>query len=381
MHWSRRGAIFLGLTCTLALIAQEPEPKTLIRPFTAYASAKKAQKKLQITIRVPTVIDRFKPVTHTVPVYSVVEKDGQKFTVMRNEKREGVSREDAPGPYKTLEFSGASVKAHGVDGAAIPPARLVEILATEKPVLLNFEDSIDPYHLQTMKPDTVILNLAKSKIFPDVSYAAVGNPTKDFKAQGAFAFPQEKAKVLCDNNDVRLSVWTDANVLYAQAVLWKADVVKGPTEKELNKMPHFDAGYLLLDLDNDGKITGNRDRFYVAELRQRLGYCDFFDKDSTSPITSLTQGRGGIYFLHGQENRAVRIDSFAIPLMELKVKPGDTIRLAYVGTSTALDPRDVSSIAGKKSYRWNDVPWSKFHTLQIESHSPAVRMVQVPNGF
>jgi hypothetical protein len=43
----------------------------------------------------------------------------------------------------------------------------------------------------------------------------------DLRTDGTFAFPQEHAVVLYDQEDLRLSVWNNHDYLFVQAILWK----------------------------------------------------------------------------------------------------------------------------------------------------------------
>ncbi len=82
----------------------------------------------------------------------------------------------------------------------------------------------------------------------------------DVKSKGAFGFPQSEAKVLCDNDDLRVSVWSNASYLYVQAVMWNDDsdeVVKGAGGR-----PQGDTSSVVLDTDADKARTPRLDRTY-----------------------------------------------------------------------------------------------------------------------
>jgi len=53
----------------------------------------------------------------------------------------------------------------------------------------------------------------------------------DLRTDGTFAFPQEHAVVLYDQEDLRLSVWNNHDYLFVQAILWKVpENILGKTE-------------------------------------------------------------------------------------------------------------------------------------------------------
>jgi hypothetical protein len=49
------------------------------------------------------------------------------------------------------------------------------------------------------------------------------DPRGNLKSRGAFGFPQTLARVLCDNEDLRVSAWSDGRHLCVQAILWRDD--------------------------------------------------------------------------------------------------------------------------------------------------------------
>jgi hypothetical protein len=130
----------------------------------------------------------------------------------------------------------------------------------------------------------------------------------EFRANGAFGFPQREAKVLCDDATLRLSVWSNEEYLFAQAVLWTDDdATLGRTEdnREIG-----DWSNLQLDLDADRKATPRLDRNYTLNpwpgmeglhySVYRRGQHDRMQKDS--------KGHGAIRYVKISGNRQVRVD-------------------------------------------------------------------------
>jgi len=83
----------------------------------------------------------------------------------------------------------------------------------------------------------------------------------ELRQNGAFEFPQAQATVLCENPDLRFSVWNNQEYLFAQAVVWTDDDSSlGKTEdnREIG-----DWSQVMLDLDADGKPSAHVDRNYM----------------------------------------------------------------------------------------------------------------------
>lgn len=96
------------------------------------------------------------------------------------------------------------------------------------------------------------------------------SPTlSELRAKGAFGFPQKDAKVFCDQGDLRLSVWNNAEYLFAQAILWtdgESEVGRTEDNREIG-----DWSTLMLDLDADGKATPDVDRDYSLNPWPAMG--------------------------------------------------------------------------------------------------------------
>jgi len=204
----------------------------------------------------------------------------------------------------------------------------------------------------------------------------------ELKQRGAFGFPQEEAKVLCDNADLRLSVWNNEEYLYAQAVVWNDDdPLLGKTEdnREIG-----DNSVLMLDLDVNGKVTPNVDRVYLLNPWPELGglhYQICTGEGSTTPIKSDSKGHGAVRYVRISTGKVVRVDSFLIPLTEISRQVGDKIRLCYWGSSPN-PPLTVNSVGyqrdGQAYYSYH-IPFSQYHDyVLLKGHE--IDLTEVPEG-
>lgn len=203
----------------------------------------------------------------------------------------------------------------------------------------------------------------------------------DVKTKGAFGFPQAEAKVLCDTDDLRVSVWSNASYLYVQAILWNDEsdeVVKGPDGRS-----HGDSSTIVLDTDADKKRTPKIDRSYdLNPWPTSLGLhyqIVISDRGSTGLIPD-SAGRGGIQFVKTPDGKTVRVDSYLIPLAEIDLKAGDPIRLAYHGISSNPEFR-VNSVnyQSDKPYYSFSLPYSSFHEVTL-SHGTTIDEKLVPES-
>ena len=145
----------------------------------------------------------------------------------------------------------------------------------------------------------------------------------DVRRDGAFGFPQQDAKVLCDQPGLRFSVWNNAEYFCAQAVLWNDDdpaLGKTDDNREIG-----DHSMLLLDLDGDGKATGDVDRNYSlnpwSEM-QGLHYQIVHSEGGTSGLKKDSKGRGAIRYVKISGGRQVRVDTYLIPMSEISTCQG-----------------------------------------------------------
>lgn len=188
----------------------------------------------------------------------------------------------------------------------------------------------------------------------------------NLKRDGAFGFPQSEVKVLCENADLRVSVWSNATYLYVQAILWNdSDDTnrKGDDGREL-----CDSSTLLLDVDADQLRTPKIDRNYTLNPwpdKPGLYYSILINEHATTGLIPDSEGRGGIKYLETKDGR-VRVDSFLIPLAEIDTQVGSPIRIAFYGTSTT--PQfDLNSVGftSEKTYYSHHLPLVNFHELTL----------------
>jgi thiol-disulfide isomerase/thioredoxin len=204
----------------------------------------------------------------------------------------------------------------------------------------------------------------------------------DLKRDGAFAFPQRQAKILCNQKDLRVSVWNDARHLYVQAILWTDG------DDSLGETPDGraigDTSCLRLDVDANQRATPNVDRDYMLNPWPSLAglrYSVVLGESASSHIKSDSRGRGAIRYLDVGKGKRVRVDSFAIPLAEIGKKPGQKIRLAYWGQSPK-PALTVNSIGykGKGTYYSFVLPRNKYHEITLASRAASLDVARVPEG-
>lgn len=368
----RRTALFLALAFGVVASAQEPSiptPKHLMPPFTALATATKT-KKVQVTVRLPSVVDRFAKESAKKAVTSVVKTaDGKIATVQRFETYERVVRTDAPGPLRSVTLPAPDVRVRTTNGAIVPIGKLPTLLAKETPVLLGLDKTFDPYHLLTTKPDTLVLLVPDTKVFPELTGASDSTASPD----PIVAFPEGQAKLVCDRPELRVTVWNDANLLVVQAVLAKPPLGKPADPKRA------DVGALFLDVDGDGTRTPKRDRHYYVMPNAPFAYVEVLGEQSTTTMQHDSAGGGSLRYVP-RDKGLVRVDTFAIPLLELNLKPGATIKLAYsCGWAAGDDPSVHSAVLpGKGPAYAHELPLSLYHAVPLADRSPSLRLAQLP---
>jgi hypothetical protein len=151
---------------------------------------------------------------------------------------------------------------------------------------------------------------------------------------GAFGFPQNQSTVFCNRRTLRFSVWNNAQYLFAQAVLWMDD--GSSVTQDASGDAVGDYSELMLDLDDDGKVTPNVDRVY--RLNQRpylpgLRYAIWRENGGTSGDRNDSQGRGAIRYVDAAMGQPVRVDTYLIPLPEISKHVGDKIGICYFAYS------------------------------------------------
>ena len=204
----------------------------------------------------------------------------------------------------------------------------------------------------------------------------------ELRENGAFQFPQKEAKIVCDNSDLRFSVWNNQEYLFAQAVLWTDDDSSlGKTEdnREIG-----DWSEVMLDLDADGKATANVDRNYMLNpwpQANGLHYVISHGDGATTGIQSDSKGRGVIRYLDFSDGKRVRVDSYLIPMAEISKQLGDKIRICYWGHSPkpTLTLNSVGYESTNRTYYGYNVPLSKYHDYVLAKGSE-VDTTKIPEG-
>jgi len=202
------------------------------------------------------------------------------------------------------------------------------------------------------------------------------------RENGAFGFPQKKATVVCDNSDLRFSIWNNEEYLCAQAVVWKdGDSSLGRTQdssvrqrwplqnKDLASRSRQEIGdwsEVMLDLNADGGRTAQVDRDYMLNPwpdRSGLYYQVILGEGAWTGILPDSQGRGAIRYTEISAGKRVRVDTYLIPMEEISRTAGDKIRLCYWGYSPT--PAFTVNSAGyrntPRNYYGSDVPLSQYY--------------------
>jgi RNA polymerase sigma factor (sigma-70 family) len=216
-------------------------------------------------------------------------------------------------------------------------------------------------------------------VTPLVIYS--GGRTEDMLRDGVFGFPQKEAKVLCDRPDLRFSVWNNVDYLFAQAVLWNDhDASLGKTEdnREIG-----DNSTLMLDLDGDGKVTGDVDRDYILNPWPEMPGVYYQILHGGGGYTTLkkdSEGRGATRYLKAVAGKQVRVDTYLIPMSEISRKGGDSIRLCFYARS--MKPAFVvnSTEYREKQYYSYAIPRSMYHQYVLTTNGHPIEALQVPEG-
>jgi thiol-disulfide isomerase/thioredoxin len=238
-------------------------------------------------------------------------------------------------------------------------------------------------------PRHLIEELIVNKFFTAVMFGALvaatirvlaADPPQDLKKQAAFGFPQDKATVLCDNKDLRVSAWNDAAHLYVQAVVWgDGDDSIGET---VDGRKIGDGSNLNIDADADEKPTPNVDRTYMLNpwpthlgLRHSIQLSD----RGTTPIKGDSKGRGAIRYVETAAGK-VRVDSFVVPLAEINRKPGDKVRFAYYCRSPKPEMR-LNSVGFEKAgeYYSHHLPREKYHEWTLADRPASLDVKKIPD--
>ncbi len=204
----------------------------------------------------------------------------------------------------------------------------------------------------------------------------------DLRQNGAFAFPQKDATVLCDRPDLRFSVWNNDGYLFAQAVVWNDDdasLGKTDDNREIGDWSEF-----MLDVDADGKPTPHVDRDYLLNPWpgfEGLRYQICLGENTFTGIQSDSKGRGAIRYVETAEGKKVRVDTCLIPLEEIHRHAGDKIRICYWGFSPKplLTVNSAGYERTGKVYYAHSIPRSQYHEYVLAT-GREIDAAQVPEG-
>lgn len=189
----------------------------------------------------------------------------------------------------------------------------------------------------------------------------------DLKRDGASGFPQAQAQVLCDSDDLRVSVWTNSEYLFVQAIVWNDS--SSETGKSKDGREIGDSSNLELDVDGDQLRTPRIDRTYTLDpwpTMAGLHYQICVSERGWTGLQRDSEGRGAIQYIEIGEGKTHRVDSFLIPLSEFGMKSGESIRLAYYADSTQPELK-LNSVGfeSDKPYYSHSLPLNKFHDVKL----------------
>jgi thiol-disulfide isomerase/thioredoxin len=199
---------------------------------------------------------------------------------------------------------------------------------------------------------------------------------------GVLGFPQNEAKVFCDQPTLRFSVWNNDKYLFAQAILWTDDDTSLGKNQYNEETGDWSA--LMLDVDADGKSTPNVDRDYVlnpSSGAEGLYYVIELGLRSSTFLKDDSKGQGAIRYVKTSDGKQVRVDTYLIPLAEISRHVGDKLRFTYWGFSPK-PPLTVNSAGysspGKNYSRWS-IPRSQYNEYVL-AKGGEIDATQVPEG-
>ena len=197
-----------------------------------------------------------------------------------------------------------------------------------------------------------------------------GLSAEDVKKKGALGFPQESATVVCDTAEVRLSASADGEYLYLQAVLW--DDHENKSGKGVGDSEASDQCTFGLLKSADGNPAEGDPQYNLNSSKGRLpiSVSRSLGGDVISAASKKTKARGKIAFIK-VDGKQVRVDSIAIPLEELNLKHGSTVRVAYFGRSFSPDVRytsvELSETERAKKFDFAHIPRDRFAALELKN--------------
>lgn len=154
---------------------------------------------------------------------------------------------------------------------------------------------------------------------------------------GAFGFPQAGAEVLCDRPDLRVSFWNNDRYFCVQAIAWTDDSdERGEFEGRADVGDHSTLSFA----SDPNRRTWDLDRGFL--LNNHLStpgmyYSTRISPGGSSGMQDDSQGRGAIRYVTLAGGPKVRIDTFVVPLVEVRKKPGELLSLGvYIASPKPL---------------------------------------------
>jgi len=193
----------------------------------------------------------------------------------------------------------------------------------------------------------------------------------DLKANGVFGFPQQSATVVCDQSDLRVSVWTDVKHLFVQAILWK------DSEDRLET----DRSSLAIDVDGDEAWNNRVDKTFYIHPSAKLRGLRPSGQGGGISARPYTAGRGSIRYVAADTGPQIRVDTYLIPLKDLGKKPGDTLRFSYWAFSKwPTVTRNSVDFQRQGPPHWQgQIPLPHYHELVLSDNMP-IAIEQVPDS-
>lgn len=222
-----------------------------------------------------------------------------------------------------------------------------------------------------------VVLLSQLAVLPAVSATA-----DDLQTRAAHGLELSSGQQLCHSEQLRVHAWNDSDHLIVQAVAWQDD--DDALGETVDGRKIGDRSTLILDLDNNQQRTPRVDRSYslnpwptIPGLRYSIPY----ERNASSHIKGDSTGRGCIRLLKSGES-TVRVDTYVIPLEELSVQAGQTIRLAVLVSSST--PEFVANSVGYESprplYYARSLPYESFHEYRLATDQAPLDVAAIPAG-
>lgn len=239
-----------------------------------------------------------------------------------------------------------------------------------------------------MLKQTFLLTIKISNVLLFAFFAYGQNPLTilQLKTNGASGFPQSIAKVVIDDQHLRVSIFNDSNYLAVQTIIWKDN----DNQLGKNSVGQISGDYstLLVSTENGNKRKPDVDRSYSVNPLPHLtglyysiysgkrrfiktladGTRVTYEAEATSPLKSDSKGRGNIEYVVVEEGQRIRIDTMLIPLAELNKNVGDNLRVCYfVSSSSPALKFNSCGYQSKKDYFGHDILAKHYQKIILEN--------------